>query len=98
VSAITVEKCSVLVHCSDGWDRTAQISSIAQIILDPYYRTIIGFEALVEKEWVWAMKSPARFQVDQQSINPTRCANPYDNFAILNALNQFTVPIWPQVC
>lgn len=43
---------SVLIHCSDGWDRTAQISSISQILLDPYYRTIIGFEKLIEKEWV----------------------------------------------
>lgn len=29
----------VLVHCSDGWDRTPQIISLAQLILDPYYRT-----------------------------------------------------------
>ena len=46
-----VERCSVLVHCSDGWDRTPQICSIAQIILDPYYRTLEGFFTLVEKEW-----------------------------------------------
>lgn len=42
---------SVLVHCSDGWDRTAQICSIAEILLDPYYRTIEGFAVLIEKEW-----------------------------------------------
>lgn len=42
----------VLVHCSDGWDRTSQLSSITQILLDPYYRTIKGFEVLVEKDWV----------------------------------------------
>jgi protein tyrosine phosphatase len=30
----------VVVHCSDGWDRTSQIVSLAQIMLDPYYRTI----------------------------------------------------------
>lgn len=24
-------RCSVLVHCSDGWDRTAQICSLAQV-------------------------------------------------------------------
>ncbi|KAK9480148.1 protein-tyrosine phosphatase-like protein [Lipomyces japonicus] len=42
----------VLVHCSDGWDRTAQLSSLAQIFLDPYFRTIDGFMVLVEKEWL----------------------------------------------
>lgn len=41
----------VLTHCSDGWDRTSQLSSIAQFLLDPYYRTIEGFFALVHKEW-----------------------------------------------
>lgn len=41
-----------LVHCSDGWDRTAQILSLAQIMLDPYFRTIEGFEVLIMKEWV----------------------------------------------
>lgn len=43
---------SVLVHCSDGWDRTAQTCSLSSIILDPYYRTIHGFQTLVEKEWL----------------------------------------------
>jgi protein tyrosine/serine phosphatase len=33
----------VLIHCSDGWDRTAQLSSLALLMLDPYYRTIKGF-------------------------------------------------------
>ncbi|KAJ1669620.1 phosphatidylinositol-3-phosphatase ymr1, partial [Coemansia sp. RSA 25] len=42
----------VVVHCSDGWDRTAQLTSLAQLCLDPYYRTIRGFAVLVEKEWV----------------------------------------------
>ena len=42
---------SVLCHCSDGWDRTAQICSVAEILLDPYYRTIEGFAVLVEKDW-----------------------------------------------
>ncbi|XP_074134610.1 myotubularin [Sminthopsis crassicaudata] len=43
---------SVLVHCSDGWDRTAQLTSLAMLMLDSYYRTIIGFEVLIQKEWI----------------------------------------------
>uniref|UniRef100_A0A8D8KYL6 Lateral signaling target protein 2 homolog n=2 Tax=Culex pipiens TaxID=7175 RepID=A0A8D8KYL6_CULPI len=42
----------VLVHCSDGWDRTPQIVATAQLCLDPYYRTIEGFRVLVEREWL----------------------------------------------
>lgn len=43
---------SVVVHCSDGWDRTAQVCSVAALMLDPYYRTIKGFQALIEKDWL----------------------------------------------
>ena len=41
----------VLIHCSDGWDRTSQLSSLTQILLDPYYRTFEGFLALIMKDW-----------------------------------------------
>lgn len=42
----------VLIHCSDGWDRTPQIISLAEIMLDPYYRTIDGLKTLIEREWI----------------------------------------------
>nr|XP_020450592.1 myotubularin-related protein 2-like isoform X4 [Monopterus albus] len=45
-------KTSVVVHCSDGWDRTAQLTSLAMLMLDSYYRTLHGFQVLVEKEWI----------------------------------------------
>ncbi|XP_041840776.1 myotubularin-related protein 1a isoform X2 [Melanotaenia boesemani] len=52
--ALKVEsaKTSVVVHCSDGWDRTAQLTSLAMLMLDSYYRTLRGFQVLVEKEWI----------------------------------------------
>uniref|UniRef100_UPI003AB02F1B phosphatidylinositol-3,5-bisphosphate 3-phosphatase MTMR2-like isoform X1 n=1 Tax=Centroberyx gerrardi TaxID=166262 RepID=UPI003AB02F1B len=45
-------KTSVVVHCSDGWDRTAQLTSLAMLMLDSHYRTLRGFQVLVEKEWI----------------------------------------------
>ncbi|XP_076802362.1 phosphatidylinositol-3,5-bisphosphate 3-phosphatase MTMR8-like [Clavelina lepadiformis] len=50
--AVGKENRSVMVHCSDGWDRTAQTCSLAAIMLNPHYRTIDGFLALVQKEWL----------------------------------------------
>lgn len=50
--SIIFNNSNVLVHCSDGWDRTAQVCSLVQICLDPYYRTMEGFMVLIEKDWL----------------------------------------------
>ncbi|KAF0684746.1 Aste57867_23261 [Aphanomyces stellatus] len=42
---------AVLVHCSDGWDRTSQLCALGQLMLDPYFRTLEGFAILIEKDW-----------------------------------------------
>jgi hypothetical protein len=49
---IGIQHSHVLIHCSDGWDRTSQLSALSQLLLDPYYRTIDGFIVLVEKDWL----------------------------------------------
>ncbi|ULU01379.1 hypothetical protein L3Y34_001609 [Caenorhabditis briggsae] len=43
---------SVLVHCSDGWDRTTQVTTLAKIMLDEHYRTVEGFEELIRRDWI----------------------------------------------
>ncbi|XP_077983643.1 phosphatidylinositol-3,5-bisphosphate 3-phosphatase MTMR6-like [Glandiceps talaboti] len=72
--AVTEEGASVLVHCSDGWDRTAQTCSLAGMMLDPYYRTLHGFQALIEKEWLsFGHKFTDRcgfLDVDPREISP----------------------------
>lgn len=40
VNAVNRDHRPVLVHCSDGWDRTPQIVALSKLLLDPYYRTI----------------------------------------------------------
>ncbi|XP_060526601.1 myotubularin-related protein 2 [Cylas formicarius] len=52
VDKVESHKTSVLVHCSDGWDRTAQLTALSMLMLDPFYRTIKGFAVLIEKEWL----------------------------------------------
>ena len=65
---VSVHRTSVVVHCSDGWDRTAQLTSLAMLLLDSHYRTLTGFQVLsrlllssevntmlqvlIEKEWL----------------------------------------------
>ena len=47
-----LSRLNVICHCSDGWDRTSQVCSTVQIILDPYFRTFEGFAVLIEKDWI----------------------------------------------
>lgn len=47
------EGTSVLVHGSEGLDGTLQVTSLAQIILDANTRTILGFQQLIEREWIY---------------------------------------------
>ena len=39
----------MLVHCSDGWDRTAQTCALISLLIDPYYRTLHGFMVYTTK-------------------------------------------------
>lgn len=85
----------VLVHCSDGWDRTAQISALAQIMLDPYYRTLEGFITLVQKDFLsFGHKFRDRngiegsekwFEIENERIAPSR--NRETNNSDPNSLN-----------
>ena len=52
ISKLVSEGNNVLIHCSDGWDRTPQLVTMSQILLDPYYRTFMGFAVLVEKDFL----------------------------------------------
>jgi myotubularin-related protein 1/2 len=49
---VHVWRMPILVHCSHGWDRTSQVCALAQLLLDPYYRTVEGFSCLVEKDFM----------------------------------------------
>lgn len=46
-----------MIHGTEGTDSTLQVTSLAQIILEPRSRTIRGFEALIEREWLQVRKA-----------------------------------------
>ncbi|KAK6106018.1 Myotubularin-like phosphatase domain family protein [Brugia pahangi] len=43
---------SVVVTDGDGFNASAVVSSLVQVCTDRFYRTITGFSALIEKEWI----------------------------------------------
>ncbi|XP_053405265.1 myotubularin-related protein 10-B-like isoform X2 [Mercenaria mercenaria] len=49
---IVTNKRTVVIQEQSGCDLSCLVSSVVQILLDPYYRTQLGFEALIQKEWV----------------------------------------------
>lgn len=48
---------SCVLQESNGRDLCCVVSSLAQLLLDPHFRTIDGFQSLVQKEWV-ALEHP----------------------------------------
>lgn len=53
VHAVDRDHRPVLVHCSDGWDRTPQIVALSKLLLDPYYRTVeVPAGGLIPSLWI----------------------------------------------
>lgn len=81
VRTLTSLNKNVVVHCSDGWDRTAMLCSLTQILIDPFCRTLKGLEVIIEKEWV-----SFGFQFDKR----------LSNYADANKYGQDVSPIFVQ--
>ncbi|KAJ8249173.1 hypothetical protein GJAV_G00231960 [Gymnothorax javanicus] len=45
---------SVILQEEEDRDLSCVISSLVQIMLDPHFRSLLGFQSLVQKEWVMA--------------------------------------------
>ncbi|XP_010636519.1 myotubularin-related protein 10 isoform X3 [Fukomys damarensis] len=45
---------SVVLQEEEGRDLSCLVASLVQVMLDSYFRTITGFQSLIQKEWVMA--------------------------------------------
>ncbi|XP_005084462.1 myotubularin-related protein 10 isoform X1 [Mesocricetus auratus] len=43
---------SVVLQEEEGRDLSCLVASLVQVMMDPYFRTITGFQSLIQKEWV----------------------------------------------
>jgi myotubularin-related protein 1/2 len=68
VNTLDEQGASVIVHCSDGWDRTAQLTSLPQLCLDPYYRSLMGFVVLIEKVRILSIKRKKEREREERDV------------------------------
>ncbi|KAL5106664.1 Myotubularin-related protein 9 [Taenia crassiceps] len=54
LAAMTTNGASLLIVGGDGRDQCLLVSALVQVILSPAVRTIRGFEALIQREWISA--------------------------------------------
>lgn len=52
VQSICCDRSPVIIKENGGRDFVLVVGSLAQLILDPFYRTIRGFQTLIQKMWV----------------------------------------------
>lgn len=56
-AAFLQDNVTVVLQEADGRDLSCVISSLTQLLVDMHFRSILGFETLLQKEWV-AMGHP----------------------------------------
>ncbi|KAM4038015.1 myotubularin-related protein 10 [Anomaloglossus baeobatrachus] len=54
VFVLDSKRLSVVIQEEDGRDLSCIVASLVQLMSDPYFRTIVGFQSLIQKEWVMA--------------------------------------------
>lgn len=70
VNAVDRDHRPVLVHCSDGWDRTPQIVALSKLLLDPYYRTTeVSTTSVSDTNFALGLLNDLRYRL--QFINVT---------------------------
>lgn len=86
VQGRVLEGRSVLVNCSDGWDRTAQVTTLGKMLVDPYFRTVDGFRGMLFYDWIGFGH---KFRTRQEYANNHECSPVFLQF--LDCVHQLVV-------
>ncbi|XP_056637371.1 myotubularin-related protein 10-B [Diorhabda sublineata] len=49
---LNINELTVVLQEGNGQDLNCVVSSLTQLLLDPYFRTKFGFQSLIQKEWI----------------------------------------------
>lgn len=74
VDVVDYKGCSAMLCLEESSDIVPQIISIAELCLDPYYRTFNGFRVLIEKEW---LAFGHRFSHRSNQVGPSTSASSF---------------------
>jgi len=90
--AASLKRQPVLIHCPTGGDGSAVLSSLAQIIIDPFYRTFEGLRSLILKDWVYIQHDFLRKQALTLDIKSGEIIDSIDG-----KKQQEVIKAWPNV-
>eukprot|EP00835_Amoeboradix_gromovi_P005417 NODE_506_length_7505_cov_0.263705.p1 type:complete len:408 gc:universal NODE_506_length_7505_cov_0.263705:4206-2983(-) len=89
VYALNTQEIPCLIHCSDGWDRTPQLTALSMLCLDSYYRDLTGFLKLIEIEFgYYSHKFKDRLGYTELSENPNKFKQQIANIPQLDMFRQ----------
>lgn len=80
---IATDGASCLIHCDDGLDLTSVLVSLVKIMMDPFYRTLSGFQHLIEEDWI-----QAGYPFRQRSVQKSTIQHSSSSKSGLNLLGQ----------
>ena len=49
---VSLKGSTILLHCEDDAESVSILSALSKLCLDPYYRTLKGFQVLIEEDWL----------------------------------------------
>lgn len=85
-------ECHVLIHCTDGWDRTPTLVSLVKVMGDARVRTLTGFMRMLEVDWIgFGHRFSLRVGHEVESAHHRQCSPTFLQFldCVYQLMNQY---------